>query len=78
MNYAKATKGKSTKADFLRQIDSQSEVELGRCLDPEEKALLCSRFSPGIVATRIHKVHVFSKSQLLLTFFNFHSMAMVH
>ena len=59
MNYAKATKGKSTHADFLREIDCQSEVELGRCLDPDEKSLLCLRFPPALVASRIHKVHNF-------------------
>ena len=59
MNYAKATKGKSTQADFLREIDCQSEVDLDRSLDPEEKALLFSRFPPGLVASRVNKVHIF-------------------
>ena len=76
MNYAKATKGKSTQADFLREIDCQSEVDLGRRLDPEEKALLFSRFPPGLVASRVNKVHIF-KALFFSHFFCF-SMAMVH
>ena len=76
MNYAKATRGKSMQVDFLREIDCQSEVELGRCLNPEEKAVLYSRFSPEIVASRIHKVN-FSKA-LLFYLFNLFSTAMVH
>ena len=75
MNYAKAAKGKSTH-NFLREIDCQSEVELGRCLNPDEKALLCLRFPPALVTTRINKVHNFQSFPPLTCLF--FSMAMVH
>ena len=40
MNFAKAVKGKLTRNGILREVDSQSEIELGRHLDPSEKTSL--------------------------------------
>ena len=56
MDYARATRGKMTQEQLLRQIDSQCETELGRHLDSFEKDLLFSRFTPDIVRDRIQQV----------------------
>ena len=44
MNFAQAARGTMTRDGMLREVDSQSEIELGRHLDAPEKALLFSRF----------------------------------
>ena len=62
MSYAQAVRGSLTHNGLLREVDCQSEVELGRCLDPSEKAVLYSRFPPDIVVRRIHQVCNFSKA----------------
>ena len=56
MNYARATRGKLTPDQILRDIDSQSETELGRHLDPSEKDILFSRFSMDFVKSSINQV----------------------
>ena len=56
MNFARAAKGRLTRDVILREVDSQSEIELCRRLDPSEKSLLFSRFSPDVVRHRIHQV----------------------
>ena len=56
MNYARAARGKLTPDQVLRDIDSQSETELGRHLDPSEKDLLFSRFSMNFVKSSINQV----------------------
>ena len=56
MNYARAAKGTLSHDGLLREVDCQSEVELGRRLDPSEKAVLYSRFPPEIVVSRIDQV----------------------
>ena len=56
MNYARAARGKLTPDQILRDIDSQSETELGRHLDPSEKDLLFSRFSMDFVKSSINQV----------------------
>ena len=61
MNYARAAKGPMTHAVLLREIDCQSEVELGRHLDASEKAVLYARFPPDLVVSRIYQVGIFLK-----------------
>ena len=56
MNFAKAVKGKLTRNSILKEVDSQSEIELGRHLDPSEKTSLFSKFSPQLVLQRIQQV----------------------
>jgi hypothetical protein len=56
MNFAKAVKGTFTRNGILREIESQSEIELGRCLDPAEKSSLFCKFPPQIVLNRIQQV----------------------
>ena len=53
MNYAQAVKGKVTRSSAMREITSQSELELGRTLSPEEESKLLSKFSPQIIHDRI-------------------------
>ena len=77
MSYAKAARGTLTHGGLLREVDCQSEVELGRRLDPSEKAILYSRFPPDKVVRRIHQVCNFSKVLSFLQVLNLSSMAMV-
>ena len=56
MNYVRAVKGPGTRTSVLKDIDAQSEVELGRHLDPAEKELLFSKFSSELVLSRIKQV----------------------
>ena len=56
MNYVRAVKGPGTRTSVLKDIDAQSEVELGRLLDPEEKELLFNKFSSELVLSRIQQV----------------------
>ena len=56
MNFARAARGTSNRDGVLRKIDSQSEMELGRHMDSQEKTALFSRFSPEAVENRIYKV----------------------
>ena len=56
MNFSKAVRGQMSLDRILRDVDSQSETELGRHLDPSEKNLLFSRFPPEIVGSRIDQV----------------------
>ena len=58
MNFAKAVKGKQSRDAILREVDSQSEIELGRHLDPAEKTTLFSKFPPQHVLNRIKQVLV--------------------
>ena len=56
MNFTKAVKGKLTRNIILREIDSKSELEIGRHLDPAEKSSLFCKFSPQLVFDRIQQV----------------------
>ena len=56
MNYAQAAKGKLSHDLVLREVDSQSEIELGRHLDPEEKLSLFRNFPPQLIFKRIQQV----------------------
>ena len=58
MNFALAAKGTLTRGGILREVDSQSEIELGRHLDPAEKTTLFAKFSPQHVLNRIQQVLV--------------------
>ena len=78
MNFARATKGTLTQEGLLQEVDCQSELELGRHLDPSEKAVLFSRFPPEKVVSRIEKVCNLSKAFLFLLILNLFSMAMVY
>ena len=78
MNFARATKGTLTRDGLLREVDCQSELELGRHLDPSEKTVLFSRFPPEKVVSRIEKVRNLSKAFLFLLILNLFSMAMVY
>ena len=60
MNYARAAGGKLTTDKILRDIDSQSEIELGRHLDPSEKNLLFSRFTMDVVKNSIDQVCIYN------------------
>ena len=76
MNYARAAKGPMTHAVLLREVDSQSEVELGRHLDASEKAVLYARFPPDLVVSRIYQVGIFLKRCYIFNF-SISSMDMV-
>ena len=78
MNFARATKGTLTQGGLLREIDCQSELELGRHLDPSEKGVLFSRFPPEKVASRIEQVCNLSKHFLFFQILNLCSTAMVY
>ena len=56
MNYARAVRGKMTREQLLREIDSQCETELGRHLDSSERNILFSRFNPDVVWNRVCQV----------------------
>ena len=56
MNFARATKGPLTRSGATREIDCQSEIELGRHLNPAEKTSLFLKFSPQLVLNRIQQV----------------------
>ena len=56
MNYVRALKGPGTRDSVMKDIDAQSEVELGHPLDPSEKELLFNKFSPELVSSRIQQV----------------------
>ena len=71
MNYARAAKGPMTHAVLLREVDCQSEIELGRNLDASEKAVLYERFPPDLVVSRIDQVWNFSKALLYMHLLNF-------
>ena len=78
MNYARAAKGTLTHHGLLREVDCQSELELGRHLDPSEKTVLFSRFPPEKLVSRIEKVCNLSKAFLFLKILNLFSMAMAY
>ena len=67
MNFAKAVKGTLTRNGILREIDSQSEIELGRHLHPAEKSSLFCKFSPQLVLDRIQQV----RSRNIIYFLDF-------
>ena len=56
MNFSQAVKGRLTRTGTLREIDSQSETEIGRHLDPVEKKSLFDKYSPQFVLHRIQQV----------------------
>ena len=58
MSYANAVKGKVTRSSAIREITSQSELELGRPLSLEEESKILSKFSPHIIQERIQKVFI--------------------
>ena len=58
MNYSRALKGKVTRSSAIREITSQSELELGRPLSLEEETKILSKFSPVIIQERIQKVFI--------------------
>jgi hypothetical protein len=58
MDFARAVKGRLTRNGILREVDSQSEIELGRHLDPAEKKSLFSKFPPQYVIDRIQQVNI--------------------
>ena len=67
MNFAKAVKGALSENYILREIDSQSEIELGRHLGPAEKSSLFTKCSPQLIFDRIQQV----LSRNIIYFFNF-------
>ena len=56
MNYARAAKGRISRAQVQDQIESQSQLEIGRRLTKAEQDVLFQRFSPHIIMERIEKV----------------------
>ena len=59
MNFAQAARGTLTRDGMLRQVDSQSEIELGRHLDASERAVLFSRVPIDAIVRCIDKVWYF-------------------
>ena len=59
MNFAQAARGTLTREGMLRQVDSQSEIELGRQLDASERAVLLSRVPIDAIVRCIDKVWSF-------------------
>ena len=60
MNYARVARGKLTSDTILREVDSQSEIELGRHLDSSEKNILFQRFPPDLIVSRIRQVCLYA------------------
>ena len=60
MNFARAVKGRLTRNVILREVDSQSEIELGRHLDPAEKKSLFSKYPQEQVLDRIQQVNIYT------------------
>ena len=56
MNFARAARGTLTRDGMLRQVNSQSEIELGRHLDASERAVLLSRVPIDAIVRCIDKV----------------------
>ena len=56
MNFARAVKGSLTHSRAVQDINSQSELELGRQLTKVEEAALYQNFSPNTLVGRIEKV----------------------
>ena len=56
MNYSNAVKGALTRSGAVREIISQSELEFGCRLSPEDEVKLFSKFSPQFILNRIQKV----------------------
>ena len=63
MNFARAARGNMTREGMLREVDSQSEIELGRHLDGPERGILMSRFPLEVIVRCIDKVsNIFNNS----------------
>ena len=56
MNFARAVKGSLTRSRAVEDVNSQSELELGRQLTKVEEAALYQKFSPNTLVGRIEKV----------------------
>ena len=56
MDFARAVKGTVTRSRAIQDVNSQSELELGRQLTKDEKEMLYKRFSLHTVVERIDKV----------------------
>ena len=56
MNFAQAARGNFTRESMLREVDSQSEIELGRHLDATEREMLMSRVPVDAIVRCIDKV----------------------
>ena len=77
MNFAQAARGTLTRDGMLREIDSQSEIELGRHLDAPEKAGIFSRFPLESIVRCIDKVCYFLENLIYLPLTCI-SMGLVH
>ena len=64
MNYARAARGKLTRDSILREVDCQSEMELGRHLDSSEKNFLFKRFPPDLIVNRIRQVCLYASNYM--------------
>ena len=58
MNFSGAVQGTLSNAGAMREIRSQSELELGRCLMQEEETNLFGKFAPKTILSRIQKVRL--------------------
>ena len=56
MNFAQAARGTFTRESMLREVDSQSEIELGRRMDATERDMLMSRVPIDAIVRCIDKV----------------------
>ena len=65
MNFARAARGTPTRESMLREVDSQSEIELGRHLDAAERGIIMSRFPLDVIVRCIDKVsNIFHSIQM--------------
>ena len=79
MNFAQAARGTMTREGMLREIDSQSEIELGRHLDAAERGIIMSRFPIEVIVRCIDKVSNIFHLPFHANAFNYYcSMGLVH
>ena len=71
MNYSRATKHFKTRSQAIDEVVSQSIFELGRPLSKAEETSLFEKFSPQLVADRIHAVMIFTFHIFCITLFQY-------
>ena len=65
MNFSRALKGSLTRSGAIREIASQSHLEIGRPLTDAEESGLFQRFSPQTILDRIERVN-FNKAKAIV------------
>ena len=56
INFSQGGQGKFTRSGAIKEIQVQSEIELGRSLTLDEATKLFRKFSPSLVIDRIKEV----------------------